>query len=61
MCDANNLEEVSVHFSDLEISDDKQLTIALSLLETGCHDLVINKLEKVIDKRNALDLSIILG
>ncbi|DAC50299.1 MAG TPA: hypothetical protein HA340_03910 [Candidatus Thalassarchaeaceae archaeon] len=60
MCDTNNLEDASEHFSDLDISNDWQLAIALSLLETDCHDLVINKLERVIDKNQTLDFSIIL-
>ncbi|MDP7043811.1 MAG: hypothetical protein QF807_07335 [Candidatus Thalassarchaeaceae archaeon] len=61
MCDSNNLEDASEHFSELEISNDQQLAIALSLLETDCYDLVINKLEGVIENKQALDFSLILN
>ena len=61
MRDAGRVEELEPYFSNLDITNDQQLVIALSLLDTNIYDLVITKLEEIIESSIDLDLSVILS
>lgn len=60
MAKSGNEKEASQYFEDLTIENDFHLTTSLNLLETECHDLVVEKLESTIESQPNLDLSTIL-
>ncbi len=60
MANAGNSDGACQHFSSLNISNNQQLRIALSLLNSSCHESVVAKLEKVITNVSNLDFSILL-
>ncbi len=61
MANDGKYENACQHFPSLNINNNQQLRIALSLLNSSCHDSVVSKLEKVIANESNLDFSILLG
>ena len=60
MCDSKENAGMQEIFSPLSISNVEQLAIALSLLDTNIHNLVIEKLENLVNRGLEFDLSAIL-
>ena len=60
MSSTNDMEEIDEIYHDLIIKNNEQLKTSLSLLETNIHNVVIEKLEEVIESYQNLDLSLIL-
>lgn len=60
MVNTDDSDGACQHFPDLNINNNQQLKIALSLLNSSCHENVVAKLEKVIDNESDLDFSILL-
>jgi len=60
MVNADDSEGSRQHFSSLVINSNQQLEIALSLLNSSCHDIVVEKIEKIIENESELDFSILL-
>ena len=61
MANDGDSESACEHFPSLNINNNQQLKIALSLLNSSCHESVVAKLEKVIANESNLDFSILLG
>jgi hypothetical protein len=61
MANSGDGDGACLHFPSLSINNDLQLTIALSLLNSSCHDIVVNKIEKIVSKDSGLDLSLLLS
>ena len=60
MSNSNKIEEIEDIFVNLTITNNDQLTIALSLLNSNIHNLVIEKLEGIIKSNRDFDLRAIL-
>ena len=60
MVNAGDSDGACQHFPNLNIINNQQLRITLSLLNSACHENVVAKLEKVIANVSNLDLSILL-